>query len=259
MKTAFRPWLVQAVVKAALVLTIGLAAWTSGAAGPVAKPTPVILDTDIGDGIDDTWALGLLLKCPEVDLKLVVSDYGRPRYRSRLLGKLLQAMGRADIPIGVGMEVAGVGGEESQGAWLGDYDLKSYPGRVHPDGIQAMIDLIMAAGAGDSDCDWAAFERGRSPEAGAAHCREGPFRGHARECPGGLRGQHEHRGGMECEVCAVGLSGGSECRVGGDDHPAGHVRSGPVEGTGVRPGSGIGGSGGAHDRRELPGVGGEAH
>ena len=29
-----------------------------------ARPVPAILDTDIGDDIDDTWALGLLLKSP---------------------------------------------------------------------------------------------------------------------------------------------------------------------------------------------------
>jgi len=34
------------------------------------KKIPVILDTDIGEDIDDTWALGLLLKCPEFDVKL---------------------------------------------------------------------------------------------------------------------------------------------------------------------------------------------
>ena len=107
------------------------------------KRVPVILDTDIGDDIDDTWALGLLLKCPELDVKLVVGDYGRPGYRARLLGKLLQAMGRSDVPIGVGIDVAGVGGEESQGAWLGDYDLKTYPGRVHADGVGALIRTIL--------------------------------------------------------------------------------------------------------------------
>jgi hypothetical protein len=31
--------------------------------------TPVILDTDIGDDIDDTWALAMLLKSSELDLK----------------------------------------------------------------------------------------------------------------------------------------------------------------------------------------------
>lgn len=145
MKTASRRGLIGAAVAAILPFLFGAAAGSAVAAEPVAKRVPVILDTDIGDDIDDTWALGLLLKCPELDLKLVVGDYGRPRYRARLLGKLLQAMGRSDVPIGVGIEVEGVGGEESQGAWLGDYDLKSYPGKVHADGVQALIDTIMSA------------------------------------------------------------------------------------------------------------------
>jgi inosine-uridine nucleoside N-ribohydrolase len=105
--------------------------------------TPVILDTDIGDDIDDTWALGLLLKCPELDVKLVVGDYGRPQYRARLAAKFLQSVGRSDIPVGVGIEVKGVGGKESQAAWVGNYDLKSYPGKVYEDGVQAIIDTVM--------------------------------------------------------------------------------------------------------------------
>jgi hypothetical protein len=45
-----------------------------GASG--AARIPVILDTDIGTDIDDTWALAMLLKSPELDAKLVVSDSG---------------------------------------------------------------------------------------------------------------------------------------------------------------------------------------
>jgi len=106
---------------------------------------PVILDTDIGDDIDDTWALGLLLQCPELDVKLVLTDYGRPSYRGRLAAKLLQSMGRADVPIGLGIEVPLVGGVASQAAWLGDYDLASYPGPVHTNGIRALIDTILGS------------------------------------------------------------------------------------------------------------------
>lgn len=120
-------------------------AFHTSAAEPAAsaKRIPVILDTDIGDDIDDTWALGLLLKCPELDVKLIVGDYGRPQYRARLIAKLIQTWGRTDIPVGVGIEVAGVGGVESQGKWIGDYALASYPGKVHADGVQALIDTIM--------------------------------------------------------------------------------------------------------------------
>ncbi len=112
------------------------------AADNSAKRIPVILDTDFGDDIDDTWALGLLLKSPELDLKLVVGDYGRADYRSRLLAKFLQACGRGDVPVGIGLDINPKGGSQQSG-WLKDYDLKSYPGKVFTNGVQAIIDTIM--------------------------------------------------------------------------------------------------------------------
>jgi inosine-uridine nucleoside N-ribohydrolase len=103
---------------------------------------PVILDTDIGDDIDDTWALGLALKSPELDVKLVVGDYGKPDYRARLIAKFMERAGRTDIAVGVGLDngVKGVGG---QAGWIKGYDLKSYPGKIHSDGVQALVDTIM--------------------------------------------------------------------------------------------------------------------
>ncbi len=103
---------------------------------------PAILDTDIGDDIDDTWALGLLLKSPELDLKLAVGDYGRPEYRAKLLAKLLERAGRSDVPVGVGLALDAKGGSR-QAEWVKAYDLKKYRGKVHADGVQAIIDTIM--------------------------------------------------------------------------------------------------------------------
>jgi inosine-uridine nucleoside N-ribohydrolase len=102
---------------------------------------PVILDTDIGDDIDDTWALVMLLKCPEVDVKLVVGDLHKSTYRAKLIAKLLQAAGRTDIPVGVGC--GSKDGSGGQAKWVEGYDLASYPGKVHEDGVQAIIDTIM--------------------------------------------------------------------------------------------------------------------
>ncbi|MCC2671804.1 MAG: Inosine-uridine preferring nucleoside hydrolase, partial [Armatimonadetes bacterium] len=111
-----------------------------------AKPMkiPVILDTDIGDDIDDTWALGMLLRSPELDLKLVVSDDGKPLYRSKILAKFLQAAGRTDVPVGVGIDTPKKG-EGGQSEWVRDYNLNRYPGKVYADGVQAMIDTIMSS------------------------------------------------------------------------------------------------------------------
>jgi inosine-uridine nucleoside N-ribohydrolase len=109
---------------------------------PHSGPAPVILATDIGDDIDDTWALGLLLKSPELDLKLVATDYGKSQYRAKLLAKFLQTTGHAQVPVAVGPDLK-PRGQGAQAAWIKDYTLASYPGKVHTDGIGAIVDVIM--------------------------------------------------------------------------------------------------------------------
>jgi inosine-uridine nucleoside N-ribohydrolase len=106
---------------------------------------PTILATDIGDDIDDSWALALLLRSPELDLKLVVTDYGKPVYRAKVAAKLLEAAGRSHIPIGLGPEVKGVAGEGDQADWVKGYDLAGYAGKVKTDGVQELIDLVMGS------------------------------------------------------------------------------------------------------------------
>lgn len=104
---------------------------------------PVILDTDIGGDIDDAWALAFLLKSPELELKLIVTDSGNTTYRGAVAGKLLEAAGRTDIPIGVGIHQWDTTGPQEP--WLDGYTLSDYPGQVFEDGVGAMVDLIMAS------------------------------------------------------------------------------------------------------------------
>jgi hypothetical protein len=106
-------------------------------------PIPVILDTDIGDDIDDTWALALALKSPEIDLRLVVTDFGNTEQRAKLVAKTLELAGRTDVPIGIGMKENDDPGPQAE--WVKEYDLARYPGRVLRDGVQAIIDAAMAA------------------------------------------------------------------------------------------------------------------
>ena len=102
--------------------------------------TPVILDTDIGDDIDDTWALVMLLKSPQFDVKLVTTTHGQAEYRARLAAKLLTVAGRTDVPVGLGAgEPAGVG---KIAPWIDDFPLSSYRGTIHRDGVQALIDAV---------------------------------------------------------------------------------------------------------------------
>lgn len=108
---------------------------------PKHRGMPVILDTDIGTDIDDTWALTLLLSLPELDLKLVVTDHGDTVARARVVAKFLQVSGRTDIPVGIGMRGKAV--PVPQESWAGDYDLARYPGVVYQDGVSTLIDQIM--------------------------------------------------------------------------------------------------------------------
>lgn len=105
---------------------------------------PVILDTDIGTDIDDTWALAYLLRCPELDLKLVLTDTGDTRYRATIAAKLLQRAGRTDVPVGLGRNFGPMADKyRNLSPWIADYALKDYPGTVHEDGIGAMIRVVM--------------------------------------------------------------------------------------------------------------------
>ncbi|MCD6364563.1 MAG: nucleoside hydrolase [Planctomycetes bacterium] len=109
------------------------------------KLIPVILDTDIGDDIDDTWALAMLLRSPELNLRLVTTATGDTTYRARLVAKLLALAGRSDVPIGIGIGQPVSEKRGRQADWVEGYDLASYGGEVHADGVTALIDTIMGA------------------------------------------------------------------------------------------------------------------
>lgn len=106
-------------------------------------PIPVILDTDIGGDIDDTWALAFLLASPEVDLQLVVTDSHNTVGKAKIVAKFLERVGRTDIPVGIGQKIDEEIGP--QAPWVDDYDLAHYPGRVYEDGVGALIEHLMKA------------------------------------------------------------------------------------------------------------------
>ena len=110
--------------------------------------TPVILDTDIGTDIDDTWALAMLLNSPELQLKAVVTSHGDTRYRALLAAKMLAVGGSGDVPVGEGTgdgELAP--NRRGQEAWLDGYEPDAYGGVYRTDGAQLMVDTIMASPA----------------------------------------------------------------------------------------------------------------
>jgi inosine-uridine nucleoside N-ribohydrolase len=64
----------------------------------------VLIDTDIGDDIDDALALALALQSPEIALRGVTTVFGDTQRRAHLAAHLLQVFGREDVPVAAGIE-----------------------------------------------------------------------------------------------------------------------------------------------------------
>lgn len=63
----------------------------------------VIVDTDFGDDIDDTFALGYLLKERRNDIALILSDFGDTGKRAELICGFLERCGASEIEVGAGV------------------------------------------------------------------------------------------------------------------------------------------------------------
>jgi len=78
-----------------LFLVLGTACWAQ-------ERIPIILDTDIGDDIDDALALALALQSPELDVRAVTTVIDDTETRTRLAWKELGLYGRHDVPVATG-------------------------------------------------------------------------------------------------------------------------------------------------------------
>jgi inosine-uridine nucleoside N-ribohydrolase len=101
-----------------------------------AEPQLVILDTDIGDDIDDAVALALALRSPELRILGVTTTYGDTELRARLVDRFLAAVGRSDIPLAAGVPTPH-SNVFSQAAYA-----QLEPERKHPDGVEFILDQI---------------------------------------------------------------------------------------------------------------------
>jgi inosine-uridine nucleoside N-ribohydrolase/AraC-like DNA-binding protein len=91
--------------------------------------TNLIIDTDIGEDIDDTWALVFLLSSQFVDIKLISVSTGDVNYKASLVAKILSLLHMTHIPICLGKSSSLE--EYSQKEWLNDFDISSYDGVIY--------------------------------------------------------------------------------------------------------------------------------
>ena len=86
-----------------LMMGAGAMAQAQKAAPPASAPEKVIIDTDIGDDIDDAFAIALAVRSPELQLLGVTTTFGDTEARARIAARLLEEAGRADIPVLAGV------------------------------------------------------------------------------------------------------------------------------------------------------------
>ncbi|HEY1159116.1 MAG TPA: nucleoside hydrolase [Terracidiphilus sp.] len=101
-------------------------------------PQLAILDTDIGDDIDDAFALALALRSPELRILGVTTEYGDTELRARLLDRYLGAVGRGDIPVAAGVPTPHTN-VFTQAAYA-----SHEPEGKHPDGVEILLGQIRA-------------------------------------------------------------------------------------------------------------------
>ena len=104
----------------------------------VATPEPVILDTDIGDDIDDAFALGLILTSPELKLVGVTTSFGDTELRARLVERYLTAAGRPDVPVLEGVKT------EAKNVFSQKAYAEREPKTAHGDAVEFLLDQAKA-------------------------------------------------------------------------------------------------------------------
>jgi inosine-uridine nucleoside N-ribohydrolase len=62
----------------------------------------VIIDTDIGDDVDDAFALALAVKSPELEILGITTTFGETDVRAQIVDRLLGEVGRGEIPVMAG-------------------------------------------------------------------------------------------------------------------------------------------------------------
>jgi inosine-uridine nucleoside N-ribohydrolase len=100
----------------------------------------IIIDTDIGGDIDDAFAVGLALRSHEFQILGISSAWGDTHLRARLLSRFLKEIGRADIPVAMGItkHPAGKLDTLSQAA----YAEGGPAGQTYPNAVDFLLDQI---------------------------------------------------------------------------------------------------------------------
>jgi purine nucleosidase len=103
------------------------------------NPTPekIIIDTDIGDDVDDAFAVALALRSPELQILGITTTFGDTETRAKLLDRLLGETGHSDIPVGIGIHTQNTSFTQRAYAEAGHFARTT-----HPQAVDFILDQI---------------------------------------------------------------------------------------------------------------------
>jgi inosine-uridine nucleoside N-ribohydrolase len=101
-------------------------------------PTKVIIDSDIGDDVDDVFSIGLALTSPEVQVLGISSAWGDTQLRVRMIDRLLQETNTTTIPVAEGIRTE-TKTPFSQAAYAKG---GAVPHKSHPKAVDFLLDQI---------------------------------------------------------------------------------------------------------------------
>jgi inosine-uridine nucleoside N-ribohydrolase len=122
-----------------LAAVCGVGCWGDAyAQEPAAAKQKVIFDTDIGDDVDDAFALALAVASPKLEVIGVTTAWGDTDLRARLAERFLKATGHGEIPVAAGPRTH-ASSTFSQARWA---QAEPQPAQGWPDGIDFTLDAI---------------------------------------------------------------------------------------------------------------------
>jgi purine nucleosidase len=130
---------VRAIAAGAVMIVVLAANAQSGAETPQVKPQEtaapqlVWIDSDIGDDIDDAFALGLVLRSPELKLLGISTAFGDTETRARMTDRFLAANGVTGVPVTAGVRT------DTDNVMTQRAYAEQYPASKHGDGVAALL------------------------------------------------------------------------------------------------------------------------
>jgi len=129
---------IRAVLAAAIISIFSSAATSAQNSPTPSHPTKIIIDSDIGDDVDDVFAIGLALTSPEVEILGISSAWGDTKLRARMIDRLLIETNATNIPVAEGIPTKAQS-TFSQAQWAKGGNV---PQKSHPQAVDFLLDQI---------------------------------------------------------------------------------------------------------------------